>query len=282
MQRRRLRGSAHAGHYNPRMSRSPSEPRGPAPRAARVLEQRIIGLNACRAAFARRPRDLRKLWLTAARQRELRPLLAWCVTQRIGYRVVADAEIARIAGSEHHEGVCAAFLRHEPPTLEALLSALPPGPALLLWLEGVGNPHNLGAVLRSAAHFGVAALLLPPEDPLALSAAALRVAEGGAEAVPVLRLRQSEDALRQLRGAGFVLAATTPHDAQALYAAALPPRLLLWLGAEGAGLPASLLAAADLRLRIPGSGAVESLNVSAAAAVLSGEWYRRHGSGGRD
>lgn len=258
------------------MSRPSSDPRGPTPRTARALEQRIIGVNACLAAFARRPQDLRKLWLNAARQRDLRTLLGWCVKHRIGYRVVEDEEIARISGSEHHEGVCAAFLRHEAPTLETLLRGLPSGPALLLWLEGVGNPHNLGAVLRSAAHFGVAALLLPPEDPLSLSPAALRVAEGGAEAVPVLRLQDRGAALQQLHAAGFALAATTPHAAQPLYAAQLPHRLVLWLGAEGAGLPASMQAAADLRLRIPGSGAVESLNVSAAAAVLAGEWYRRH------
>lgn len=256
---------------------SPSDPRRPAPQAAaRAAEQRLVGLNACRAAFVRRPQDLRKLWLTAERQRELRPMLAWCVRQRIGYRVVAAEEIAKLSGSDHHEGVCCAFLRPPELSLDALLQRLPAGPAMLLWLEGVGNPHNLGALLRSGAHFGIAGVLLPPDSALTLSPAALRIAEGGAEAVPVLRLEQCEAALAQLRAAGFKLAATTPHRAQSVYAARLPERLLLWLGAEGAGLPGALQDAADLRLSIPGSGAVESLNVSAAAAVLASEWYRRH------
>ena len=76
-------------HYNPRMPMPPSDPRRPAPQAAaRATEQRLVGLHACRAAFARRPQDLRKLWLIATRQRELRDMLAWCVRQRIGYRIV--------------------------------------------------------------------------------------------------------------------------------------------------------------------------------------------------
>ena len=255
----------------------PSDPRRPATQAAaRATEQRLVGLNACRAAFARRPQDLRKLWLTATRQRELRDMLAWCVRQRIGYRIVEPAELEKLSGSAHHEGVCAAFHKPAAPSLDALLAALPAGPALLLWLDGVGNPHNLGAVLRSAAHFGAAGVLVPADEGASLSPAVLRVAEGGAEAVPVLAIADRARALTMLRAASFVLAASTPHRAQSLYAAALPQRLALALGAEGGGLPEAFLAQAELRLRIPGSGAVESLNVSAAAAVLAADWFRRY------
>ncbi|MHB1993277.1 TrmH family RNA methyltransferase [Metallibacterium scheffleri] len=264
------------------MPRSPPDPRRPAPRsrAARVPmpepEQRLVGVNACLAAFARRPQDLRKLWLVAERQRELRALLAWCVRQRIGYRIVAPDELQKLSASTHHEGVCAAFLRPQAPDLQTLLRALPAGPALLLWLDGVGNPHNLGAILRSAAHFGVAAVLVPESGGALLSSAALRVAEGGAEAVPLLTVHAASAALAEVRAAGFAVAASTPHRARSIYAAPLPARALLALGTEGAGLDAAFIAAADVRLRIPGSGAVESLNVAAAAAVLAAEWFRCH------
>src|SRR3546814_6306217 len=83
--------------------------------------------------------------------------------------------------SAHHEGVVADVLRESPQSLTAWLEALPPGPVCALWLDGVGNPHNLGAILRSAAHFGVSAVLLPKHSPLALSGAAARVAEGRSE-----------------------------------------------------------------------------------------------------
>ena len=259
------------------MSELPPDARASATRGhARMVEQRIVGINACLAAFSHRPQDLRKLWLTADRQQILRPMLGWCVKNRIGYRVVDAMEIERISGSVHHEGVCAAFLRKPQGGLASLLRALPTGPVLLLWFEGVGNPHNLGAVLRSAAHFGVAGVLLSQDDPLSLSPSAMRVAEGGAEVIPVLRLQHRDEALAQLRSAGFVVAATMPNDAESLYTAPLPERVVLWLGAEGAGLPSPARSSADMRIRIPGTGAVESLNVSVAAAVLAGEWYRRY------
>jgi len=83
----------------------------------------------------------------------------------------------------------------------------------------------------------------------------------------------------RLHRAGFKLAATTVRGGESLYAAPLPKRLVLVLGAESTGLPQSILDSADLRLRIPGTGAVESLNVSVASALLIGEWARVHRAG---
>ena len=131
-------------------------------------EQRLYGINAVRAAFARRPQALRKLYLAEARIPQLQPLLKWCVANRIGYRVVADEDLRKLAASSHHEGVVADILREEPQALTTWLRELGDGPQCLLWLDGVGNPHNLGAILRSAAHFGIAAILLPKHSTLAL------------------------------------------------------------------------------------------------------------------
>ena len=237
-------------------------------------EQRLYGINAVRAAFARRPQALRKLYLAEARIPQLQPLLKWCVANRIGYRVVADEDLRKLAASSHHEGVVADILREEPQALTTWLRELGDGPQCLLWLDGVGNPHNLGAILRSAAHFGIAAILLPKHSTLALSGAAARVAEGGAEAVPFVRMGRDENAIAQLHGAGFKLAATVVRGGQDLFATTLPQRLVYVMGAEGEGMNQGLAAACDLRLSIPGTGAVESLNVSAATAVLLAEWYR--------
>ena len=237
-------------------------------------EQRLYGLNAVRAVFARRPRAIRKLYLAQARIPQLQPLLKWCVANRIGYRVVAEDDLRKLAASSHHEGVVADVLREEPASLTAWLRGLGDGPQCALWLDGVGNPHNLGAILRSAAHFGAAAVLLPKASTLALSGAAARVAEGGAEAVPFVRMGREDNAMAQLRGAGFALAATVVRGGTDLFATRLPQRLVYVLGAEGEGMDAGLAAACDLRLSIPGSGAVESLNVAAATAVLLAAWAR--------
>lgn len=235
-------------------------------------ELRLYGMNAVRAVFARRPQAIRKLYLAEVRIPQLQPLLKWCVANRIGYRVVGGADLQKLAASAHHEGVVADVLRAEAVPLTTWLRALPAGPQCALWLDGVGNPHNLGAILRSAAHFGVAAVLLPKHSTLALSGAAARVAEGGAEAVPFVRLGRDDNAIAQLRGAGFALAATVVRGGGDLFAATLPERLVYVIGAEGEGMRPELAAACDLRLSIPGSGAVESLNVAAATAVLLARW----------
>ncbi len=242
-------------------------------------ELRLYGLNAVRAVYARRPEAIRKLYLSEARIPALQPLLKWCVANRVGYRVVDEADLHKLAASSHHEGVVADVLRVAPLALADWLQALAPGPALALWLDGVGNPHNFGAILRSAAHFGVGAILLPEQAALALSGAAARVAEGGAEAVPLVRLPPTMQAQTQLRGAGFAIAATLVDGGDDLFATALPQRLVYVMGAESDGMDRDFAQACDLRLSIPGSGAVESLNVAAATAVLLGTWRSRHPHG---
>ena len=236
---------------------------------------RLYGLNAVRAAFARRPEAIRKLWLLESRIPQLQPLLKWCVAHRIGYRVVEDADLQKLAASTHHEGVVADVLREEPQSLTAGCATCRAGPQCALWLDGVGNPHNLGAILRSAAHFGVGAVLLPKHSTLAVSGAAARVAEGGAEQVPFVRLGREDNAIAQLHGAGFQLAATVVRGGADVFDAALPQRLVFVIGAEGEGVSTGSWPLCDLRVSIPGSGAVESLNVAAATAVLLAEWRRR-------
>lgn len=258
--------------------RQPATPRAAVerPPPGRGDELRIHGLNACLAAFARRPAALRKVYLTEARIAALKPVLAWCVKHRLGYRVVEAEDLERLTATRHHEGVCFDLVRAPPPALADWLASVPRAPAasLLLWLDGVGNPHNLGALLRSAAHFGVHGVLTGPG--IELSGAAARVAEGGAEAVPLVQAGGVDAALTRLRALGYAIAATVPRDGASPYRAALPARLVIVVGAEGEGMSQPLIDDADLRLTIPGSGAVESLNVAASVAVLLGEWWRCH------
>src|SRR5690606_33923898 len=245
-----------------RPARSPTCPHRSAMAADRSGDEvRLHGLNAIRAVQARRPGAIRKLWLREDRILVLQPLLKWCVANRVGYRVVEDEDLRRLAATSHHEGVVADVLRAEPAPLATWLRDLPDGPCCALWLDGVGNPHNLGAMLRSAAHFGIGAFLLPRDGTAALSGAAARVAEGGAEAVPLVRLGRSDNAIAQLRGAGFRLAATVVAGGEDLFATPMPERLVYVLGAEGEGMDRALASTCDLQLSIPGTGAVESLNV---------------------
>lgn len=239
-------------------------------------ELRLYGWNAVQALFERRPQALRKLYLTEALIPRMQPVLKWCVANRVGYRVVEDGDLNKLAATTHHEGLVADVLRAPMLELEEWLATLPAdAPVLALWLDGVGNPHNFGAILRSAAHFGVAGLLLPPGATLALSGAAARVAEGGAESVPLVRLPALPEAMAQLRAAGLSLAATLVEGGDDLFASTLPARLVYVMGAEGEGMDRELAQACDHQVSIPGTGAVESLNVASATAVLLAQWFGR-------
>jgi len=239
-------------------------------------EQRIYGFNACMALFNRRPASVRKVWLLESRIPDLKPVLAHCVKNRLGYTIVESEDLERLSGSAHHEGVVFGALPSAEWPLSTWLSEIPKGPVLALWLDGVGNPHNLGAILRSSAHFGVSGLLLPKDSTLHISGAAARVAEGGAEFVPVVRLGRPENAFEQLRAAGFTIAATVVRGGTSLFKTKLPERLVYILGAEQSGVDSALAQASALKVAIPGRGAVESLNVASAASVLMAEWLRQH------
>lgn len=124
-------------------------------------ELRLYGWNAVQALFAKRPQALRKLYLVESLIPRMQPVLKWCVANRVGYRVVEEGDLNKLAATTHHEGLVADVLRAPVLPLAQWLAELGEGPALALWLDGVGNPHNFGAILRSAAHFGAKALLLP-------------------------------------------------------------------------------------------------------------------------
>jgi TrmH RNA methyltransferase len=241
-------------------------------------EMRVFGLNACLAVFAHRPQAIRKVYLLKSRLDLFREALAWCAQHRIGYRLVEKIDLEKLTQSEHHEGVCFEVRQSHQMGLSEFLDATKNNdqPVLTLWLEGVGNPHNFGAVLRSAAHFGVAAVLLTAKAGLSLSGAACRVAEGGAEVVPLVSLEEPRQSIMYLQQAGFKVLATRVRDGKSLYAQVLPKRLVIVFGAEDKGLSSSMLEALPEAISIPGSGLVDSLNIAASASVIMSEFFRQH------
>ena len=233
------------------------------------------GARACAALFARRPEAIVRVYLAEARRRQFATLIDWCARNRKGFQVVADENLQRLTGSIHHEGV-AILARHLPR--RSLADLLGRGADLtgpIVYLDGVQNPHNLGSIMRTAAHFGVAAIVGRAGDLPPLSPAAVRVAEGAAETVPVADLADPPADLGRLKRAGWRVVVTSSHGGESLYAAALPPRAVVVLGSEAEGVSRAVDALADLRVQIPGTGTVESLNVSVACGVVLGECWRR-------
>jgi len=240
---------------------------------------KFFGVHACRALSSRRPEAVHRAFVTDRTLPLFGELLKDLARRRRPYRVVDDEELSTVAGSRHHEGVClVADPLPEPDPARLVEDLASRTAARMVFLDGVANPHNVGAVLRTAAHFGAGALVGLADELSQPSGVTARVAEGGAEHVPVMRWRHPKRSLERLAEAGFARVATVVEGGQSLYAAQLPRRCVFLLGAEREGLSDSARRIADLSVTIPGTGAVESLNVSAAAAVLLAEHFRRYGA----
>lgn len=269
------RVAARPGKPLPR-ARQVDAPAAPAP-AGDAREVKLHGVNACRAFVAHRRERIIRAWFSEpVARRHFPALMKWLAAQRLAYHLVTDDELERITGSGHHEGVCL-LVRAEPPRAATAWLREQGGtaPACVIALENVGNPHNLGAILRVAANFGVPAVLVPDAKALA-GGAAVRTAEGGAEFVEVLDAPDFAGTVRAFRAAGWQVVATSSHKGTDLFRTPLPGRCLLLFGEETAGLSEGMLSAGGACVRIPGTGKVESLNVSVATGVLVGEWWRQH------
>ncbi len=230
---------------------------------------RLCGSAAVAAAFVVRPDSILRLFYIATRRREAGPHCLLMAKLRRPYREVEAEELNRVAGTTHHGGMVAIAI----PRSVAALGAGPFPPALMTapvlpLLDGIGNPHNVGAIARSAAFFGCQGLLLSADPRQAgLSDAAYRVAEGGLEYLTLLNIGNPAVTLRALAPRFTTVAAVA---AGGVAPSALPRNkpFVLVLGNEETGLPGLTIAACAQRVTLPGSGQVESLNVSVAAAVL--------------
>lgn len=248
--------------------RDPSDPSGPT--------QKVYGLSAALAVMAQRPEQVLRIAHTQAARKALAPALREAARRRIAYREVGEEDLSRIAGSVHHEGVCLLAVQPEPPDVATLARRAAPS-GLIVALDRVRNPHNVGAILRSAAFFGAAGMVLAGESGKRgnLGPAAVRVAEGGAEHVPVASVAELPPALRELARAGFSIVGADAHAERTLASLSWPERAVLVLGSEDLGLAAAVRAACDVTVRIDGGGQVESLNVSVAAGVLLSSFASR-------
>ncbi len=244
-------------------------------------ELKLCGLAAVGARFARDPGSIQRLFFDYDTGRKVGVMCKALAAAKKVYRCVEPPELEKIAGSVHHGGIVAVV---SPPKLRtplpADIRAWAAKRAPLLLLDRIGNAHNLGAIARTAGFFGVSRIVIP-HDPAAASPgeAAFRVAEGGLEAVEVLRVPRLAAFAHELARAGYeVVGAATrggrPEAAHGDRQAAAKP-LALVLGNEEHGLAKDVAAACTRLVTIPGTGAVESLNVSVAAAVLMWEFFGR-------
>jgi RNA methyltransferase, TrmH family len=254
---------------------SPVQPR---PRNKRTAQQvrppherellRICGLAAVQALLDRDPGRVERLFFEPGLKGQLAGFCQLLARAHKPYRQVDNAELARIAGTVLHGGAVAiarprALVDFDPAAARTWAQDGKP----LLILDGIGNPHNLGAVARSAAFFGLARIVLADRSDQALpSDAAYRVAEGGLEYLALYRTPLSA-ALPELRRAYHIVGTSLARGSAGMDPTGDRPVALI-LGNEKTGLDAATLRLCDEVVRMAGSGHVQSLNVASAAAIL--------------
>src|SRR5512143_43637 len=226
-----------------------------------AARQVLFGFHAVTVRLKTAPESVREVHVDSTR-RDARMRQFVARAQAAGVRVVdSDAErLQRLAGTHRHQGVVArvdAVFR--PRTLVEVLEDVDEAPLLLL-LDGVTDPHNLGACLRVADGAGAHAVVAPKDHAVGINATVAKVASGAAETVPYLMVTNLARCIGELKAQGIRVIGAADDAEQALYDADLRGPLALVLGAEGKGLRQLTRTSCDALLRIPMHGAVESLN----------------------
>jgi 23S rRNA (guanosine2251-2'-O)-methyltransferase len=174
-----------------------------------------------------------------------------------------------------HQGLALDVAPLDGLTLDDVLDAVGPGPAVILVLDQVTDPHNVGAILRSAAAFSASAVVTTERQAAAESGALAKAASGALDMVPYVAVVNLARALDQLAGAGFWRVGLEGETQALLTDSIADPRIALVMGAEGAGLRRLTRERCDVLAKLPMSGGMESLNVSNAAAIALYECARR-------
>jgi TrmH RNA methyltransferase len=261
----------------PAAKAAPAAPTTPA-RALPEIEL-IYGLHSGLEVFARRRADILRIHFEHAVRPQVQNLLRWAVEAGVPHEEVTDTTLAARADSKQHEGLLLEVRARSWSSLKELSSWLVAEKATAVALDQVRNPQNIGAILRSAAFFGVSAVILgAPAPHPGLPPFALRVAEGGAEHLRFARTTDLAATLKQLSAAGIQILGTDSHAGVPLSDTPLRLPSLLVLGNERVGLSPRIRDCCHASVGITGSGRLDSLNVAVAAGVMFAElWQRRNG-----
>ena len=241
-----------------------------------AARQVLFGFHAVTVRLKTAPESVREVHVDPTR-RDARMRQFVARAQEAGVRLIDsdDTNLQKLCGTHRHQGVVARVdALFQPRTLTEVLEDVSGAPLLLL-LDGVTDPHNLGACLRVADGAGAHAVIAPKDHAVGINATVAKVASGAAETVPYLMVTNLSRCISELKAQNVRVVGAVDDAPQTLHQADLRGPLALVLGAEGKGLRQLTRTSCDALVRIPMHGAVESLNVSVAAGVCLFEARRQ-------
>src|SRR5450830_547542 len=236
----------------------------------------IFGFHAVTSRIRHEASSVEEIYVDAERNdRRMQDLLS--AAKAAGVRIIHadDQRLSNIVGTRRHQGVVAkAGELSLARNLDELLDAID-GPPLLLVLDGITDPHNLGACLRVADGAGAHAVIAPKDRAVGLNATAAKVASGAAETVPYITVTNLARTLRELKERDIWLIGTSDEAEKNLYQADFSGPAAIIMGSEGEGMRRLTRDTCDMLVSIPMFGSVESLNVSVASGVTLFEARRQ-------
>lgn len=238
----------------------------------------IFGIHAVQSALRNDAAHVESVWIDSSRRdSRIRELIALAQSREVSVQFEDSAELARRAGGGRHQGVVACYHSAQSKSENALFALLDTfeSPALLLVLDGVTDPHNLGACLRSAEAAGAQAVIAPKNRAAGLTPAAHKVASGAAERLPFVIVTNLARCLRRLQERGIIVIGADEEASRVLFDLDLTRPVALVLGAEGKGLRRLTRECCDWLAALPMAGQAESLNVSVAVGVCLFEAVRQ-------
>ena len=239
--------------------------------------EKVYGVHAVEALLRHHPKRVKQLWLAESRQApRIQPMLELAAQNRVPVGHKERQELDEWAEGVH-QGVVAEVSPSQvwgENMLDELLERSE-GVPLLLVLDGVTDPHNLGACLRVADAAGAQAVIAPKDRSASLNATAIKVASGAADTVPYVTVTNLSRALRQMQEAGIWVIGAAGEAEQDLYSVDQTGPVAWVLGAEGDGLRRLTRDTCDVLARIPMHGSVDSLNVSVASGICLFEAARQ-------
>ena len=237
----------------------------------------MFGWHAVEAVLKREPERLQQVWIQTGRQdKRVKSITDTLDSLGVKWKVVHRKELdERVSGV--HQGIVAAVSESREWTEDDLLTQLAGSdkPPFLLILDGVTDPHNLGACMRTADAVGIQAVVVPKDKSASLTPVARKVACGAAETVPFVRVTNLARFLRSLQEQGVWLIGTAGEAGATLYQADFKGPVALVMGAEGKGMRRLTREHCDQLINIPMLGHVDSLNVSVATGVCLYEALRQ-------
>lgn len=236
----------------------------------------LYGFRASLAILEKRPDDILELYFSPDLEPKLATTLRWAQSRKIPCYKQDPRELTRLTETNHHEGLCVLSKeRRWLPPLQ-LAEQLLHRKGVAIALDRVRNPYNIGAILRSAAFFGLDAVLLgAPAPHPALARDAVRVAEGGAEHLALSRTTNLADSLKMLRSKGVHVLGAESDGGSTLVNYPFRKPTVVVMGNEREGIGDRIRAQCDALIAIQGNGSIGSLNVSIAASLVISELVRR-------